>query len=110
MSEEICVLTKEQARRMLPDGETIHTFYSTSLALIGADWSKGDILASIDDHDCEIGGLECQRFNHGLVIHTQPGPLFVECKKGFDYKAMENEVLSTQRPVEGNSTGDGGKT
>lgn len=105
MSKEVCVLTKEQARRMLPDDETIHTFLSNGLALLGADWSKGDILAAIEDHVCEIGGPECQRFNHGLVIHTQPGPLFVECQKGFDYQSMENEVLANQKPVEGNSTG-----
>lgn len=62
MSEERCELTKEQARRMLPDEETIHTFYSVGPALIGADWSRADIFAAIDDHLCEIGGPECQRF------------------------------------------------
>ena len=90
---------------MLPDGEDIHTFYSTALALVGADWNRADILAAIDLHNCEIGGPECRRFNHGLVIHTNPGPLFVECKKGFDYDGFEKEVLGSVQPVEAMSTG-----
>jgi hypothetical protein len=85
-------LTKEQAVSMLPDGDTIHTFLSNSIALIGADWDRIKIIKAIADCKCEIGGEACKAMNHGLVVHAGDLPLFVECKKDFDYDAFELRV------------------
>jgi hypothetical protein len=92
MSEDKCLLTAEQAIAMLdPTAEEIHTFRSTSMVLIGAHWGRKDLIEEIESA-CgrEIGGEQCQRKNHGLVIWTEPNhPLFVECREGLDYESME---------------------
>ena len=91
MTDDRAILTTEQALSMLPEGERIHTFRTNPLALLGADWDREDLIAAIREGQCEIGGEACQNFNHGLVVWTGDNPLFVECKKGFDYKAFEAE-------------------
>ena len=35
-------LTVEQAESVLPDGDSIHTFFNTGFGLLGADWSRKD--------------------------------------------------------------------
>lgn len=53
MSErERTILSKEDAIKMLPDGENIHTFRNSTMMLIGADWSRDDIMRSIGFQDC----------------------------------------------------------
>ncbi|MBN3380927.1 hypothetical protein, partial [Clostridium botulinum] len=39
-----CVLTKEEVLKMLPNKDYIHTFRDSAISLIGADWSKKEIL------------------------------------------------------------------
>lgn len=95
MSDDPIILSKEQALSMLGDGETIHTFRSTGLALFGCDWSREQIVEAINENECELGGPACQKMNHGLAIHVDGSPLFVECKKGFDYAEFETQVSST---------------
>lgn len=97
MSNERVVLNKDQALSMLQDGDEIHTFRSQGSVLIGADWSRASILEAIEQNECEIGGETCQAMGHGLVIHAN-GPLFVECKQGFDYAAFETQVLAESSP------------
>jgi len=83
-------LTAEQAISMLPDGDSIHTYrFAHFGVLIGADWSREKLVEAINDHKCEIGGDQCKAVNHGLVVHIGDDPLFVECKKGFDYEEFE---------------------
>lgn len=89
MSGEKIILTTEQALSMLPDGDSIHTFRSTGMALIGCDWEREDLEETIRESQCEIGGDQCQAFNHGLVVWTsETEPLFVECREGIDYEAF----------------------
>ena len=71
------VLTPDQAISMLADGNSIHTYRSHPMALVGADWDRSKI----------ING--CKSMNHGLVVHVDGSPLFVECKEGFDYDEFE---------------------
>lgn len=94
MSDERIVLSKEQALSMLGDGESIHTFRSRGLVLLGCDRSRENIEDFIEDFECELGGPACQGMNHGLVIHIDGEPLFVECREGFDYQKFESEVLT----------------
>ena len=44
MSGKRLYLTKEQALSVLPDKEEVHTFYNVPPTLIGADWSKDEII------------------------------------------------------------------
>ena len=98
MSNERIWLTKDQALSMLGEGETIHTFRTPGTGLmVGCDWSRQNIISAIEDedNDCELGGPMCQRMNHGLIVHVD-GPLFVECREGFDYTAFEFELTASQ--------------
>lgn len=89
MSDDRVFLDKEQAVSMLdPDSPFIHTVRDSGPCLVGADWSREDILAAIQNRDCELGGTACRAMNHGLVIHTG-GPLFVRCRDDIDYSEYE---------------------
>lgn len=81
-NQEICKLTYDDAVAMLPDGDTIHTFRSTPIALIGCDWDRKDLLSAIRDGDPQLGGQACTAMGHGLVIYAGGEPLFVETKSG----------------------------
>lgn len=103
MSNERIVLTKKQALSMLGDGDHVHTFRNPGLGMmIGCDWSLENIISAIEDNDCELGGPMCQSMNHGLIVHID-GPLFVECRKNFDYAAFE---LALTTPQEAKAAGD----
>ena len=99
MSEDKVFLTAEQAESILVDGDNIHTFRSSTFTLIGADWSRKEIIkAIIQAHirgadNLEIGGEQCKRMGHSLVIWTSDNnPLFVECDKVKSQK-LEDELL-----------------
>lgn len=93
---EKITLTKEQALSMLGEDEQIHTFRSTAVAMIGCDWKRSSIVEAISANECELGGPSCISMNHGLVIHVDGSPLFVECKKGFDYAVFLPEVADQE--------------
>ena len=78
-------LTVHEAIEMLPDLDMIHTFRGAPGCLLGADWTRDDLLKAIRDCKCEIGGETCQAMNHGLVVWVDSDPLFVECKEGIEY-------------------------
>ena len=82
--EEKIFISSKEAISILLDGEDIHTFRNSSFMLIGCDWRRQDILDLLKEHDgnIEIGGEQCQRMGHGLVVYTSPAdPLFIECDK-----------------------------
>lgn len=89
---ERITLSKEQALSMLGDDEHIHTFRSTAVAMIGCDWKRSSIVDAINANECELGGPMCLSMNHGLIIHVDGSPLFVECKKEFDYAEFEKQI------------------
>ncbi len=91
MDEQRAILTPEQAKAMLPEGDEIHTFRSyVPGVLLGADWGRDALVEAIDAADTlEIGGPACRNVNHGLVVWTGNDPLFVECRDGMDYEAAE---------------------
>lgn len=89
------MLTPEQAKSVLLDDESIHTFRSGRGIMIGADWSRKSILEAIDNNadKIEIGGPGCKRTGHGLVVWTSDtDPLFIECNKA-KLEALETELL-----------------
>lgn len=40
MADKKIYITAEQAISVLPDGDSVHTFYNPGFGLVGADWSK----------------------------------------------------------------------
>ena len=65
-------LTKEQAISVLPDGETVHTFYNFGFGLVGADWERDDILDKIEKSDIvELAGQGARGMGHGICAYNK---------------------------------------
>ena len=76
-------LTVEQAESVLPDGDSIHTFFNTGFGLLGADWSRKDIrdrLRSVNR--IEICGDNAKKLGHGICAYnvgcSHDSVLFIE--------------------------------
>jgi hypothetical protein len=82
-SDDIQLLTYDEAVALLPDGERIHTYLDGGIALIGADWDRADILALLETTDRrEVTGPEAQSAGHGLAAFRADGtPVFIETRK-----------------------------
>ena len=80
-------ITSEQAESLLPKGNNIHTFYNMPFGLIGADWSREDIIDKLNTADkIEITGETARNMNHGLAVYNddvkvQSEILFIETDK-----------------------------
>lgn len=77
-TDERAPLTLDQAVAMLPDRDHIHTFRSTGMALIGADWPREKLIDAIRDYGSELSGPASTRMGHGIVLMDDKGPLFIE--------------------------------
>lgn len=77
-------ISADEAIELLPEGEYIHTFRESGLALIGADWLREEIIELIRKSDClELTGEAARSMGHGLAIYDhdakmQSDILFVE--------------------------------
>lgn len=77
-------ITAEQAISVLPDGDTVHTFYNPGFGLVGADWSKEDITDKLRRSDIiELTGPAARGMGHGICAYNkdtkcQSDILFVE--------------------------------
>lgn len=81
MSDKKVFLTKEQAISLLPETDDIHTFRNGAGIMIGCDWRRAkliELIESLPENSIEIGGSNCRRFGHGLVLWSD-GMLFIEC-------------------------------
>ena len=85
MSERL-VMPFEEAVAYLGDGDDIHTFRDgNGLALIGADWSRDELLAAMREApDIRITGPMAQAMKHGLFIVDSRGRLFIETTRRTD--------------------------
>jgi hypothetical protein len=61
-------LSREEAIALLPDGDDIHTFMAAGFALIGADWSREEVIEAIDKHGAELSGPVATGMNHGINL------------------------------------------
>lgn len=90
-------ITAEQAISVLPDGDTVHTFYNPGFGLIGADWSKADITDKL--HNCdiiELTGPGARGIGHGICAYNkdakyQSDILFIETDEA-RASALEKEL------------------
>lgn len=65
-------LTAEQAMSILPDRDSIHTFYNSASCLIGADWSRTDIVDKLRKSDViELTGELARRSGHGICAYNK---------------------------------------
>ena len=65
-------ITVQEAISLLPASENVHTFYNEPLALIGADWTKDEIIDEIRRADIiELTGEESRKLNHGIAIYKK---------------------------------------
>lgn len=74
-------LTPEVAEDLLPDGDTVHTFRQSGMALIGADWPKQRILERFRTHGVELAGEGARSMNHGICSYDDTGYLFIETRR-----------------------------
>lgn len=95
-NSKIVILTYDQAVSVLPDGDMIHTYYSVPNTLLGADWSRNDVLDVIRKGNPQIGGKMCRDSGHGLVVFTGTGPLFI--------KAMPDLIDELERNMGGDKS------
>lgn len=73
-------LTYDEALKLLPEGEEIHTFRSVPNMLIGADYQREPLLKKIKECGCELSGKIATATKHGIVLIDDNGPLFIETK------------------------------
>ena len=77
-------ITSEQAISILPGGDSIQTFYNPGFGLVGADWSRADIIDKLRSSDIiELAGKVAQRMGHGMCVYGkdtkyQSDILFIE--------------------------------
>ena len=67
MSDEI--ISKENALKMLPAGDTVHTFRNGGNILLGAEWDKKDILNLFDKFEIVLAGENAKALNHRLAVN-----------------------------------------
>lgn len=65
-------ITPEQAISVLPDGESIHTFYNPGFGFVGADWSRSDIIDKLHKSEIiELTGPAARKMNHGICAYDK---------------------------------------
>lgn len=79
MSDKIFI-TPEQAISLLNEGDSIHTFRNPNGMLMGADWSRKEIIKALRSNPTgiQIGGEICRQMKHALIIEDAHGYLFIE--------------------------------
>ena len=82
-SEDIQLLTYDEAVALLPDGDRVHTFLDGGIAIIGADWRRSAVLELLEATDRrEVTGPAAQGYGHGLAAFRADGvPVFIETRK-----------------------------
>ncbi len=77
-------ITVDEAINLLPEGDYIHTFFNMPFGLLGADWSREDIINKFKSSDkIELTGEQARSLGHGLAVYNndtkkQSEILFVE--------------------------------
>lgn len=66
-------LNYDEAVSLLPDGDDIHTFKNAPFGLIGADWSREDILNKLKEADIaiELTGEQAKSMKHGMCAYNK---------------------------------------
>lgn len=62
-------LELEEAMKMIPNTDTIHVFRNPNGMLIGADWSREEVIDLIKQYGAELSGEQATRMGHGLAVN-----------------------------------------
>lgn len=80
---ERVTLTYDQAVALLPDGDTIHTYMDSGIALVGADWTRDSVLKLLATGRPELSGPAATAMKHGIVAWRPDGEhVFIETSTG----------------------------
>ena len=81
MSDERVFLSFDEAVKMLPDGEYIHTFRNPAVGLVfGSDHDRTELLEKMKKSVLELSGEAATAMKHGLCLIDETGPLFIATK------------------------------
>ena len=81
MTDDAVLLSYDVAVALLPEGERIHTFLDSGIALLGADWDRDQVLDLLRTTDRrEVTGLAAQAMRHGLAAFRGGEPVFIETR------------------------------
>jgi len=69
------------AKKMLPNKSNVHTFRQSGFMIIGADWTKKNILKKMKSGNIEMTGGMAKSMDHGLAVCDDRGYLFIETIK-----------------------------
>ena len=80
------ILTFAEAVKLLPEGDTIHTFFNLPNILVGANWSIAEVLNKLGEEGVriELTGEKARETGHGMCVHPnkdtyyQSDILFIE--------------------------------
>ena len=81
--DQVVLLSYEEAVALLPDGDQVHTFLDSAVALLGADWEREAVLDLVRTTDRrEVTGSQAQAMHHGLAAFRPDGiPVFIETRQ-----------------------------
>lgn len=99
-------ISAEQAISLLPEGDEIHTFYNMPFGVLGADWSRQDVIDKLNESDkIEITGEMARSMKHGIAVYNddtkrQSDVLFIETDENkldafdpIERNKMDKEIL-----------------
>lgn len=95
-------ITYDEAVSILPDGEYVHTFINGGFGLMGADWSKEEILDKMNRSEViELTGKQARSMNHGMCAYNksakrQSDILFIETNEE-KLSELERKYDDTER-------------
>ncbi len=66
------IITYEEAVGVLPNEDFIHTFRNANFGLIGADWSRAEILDKLNNSEIiELTGETARGMGHGICAYNK---------------------------------------
>ena len=77
------IITYEEAVGVLPNEELVHTFCNANFGLLGADWSRAEILDKLKNSEIiELTGKTARSMRHGICAYNKDAQyinvLFIE--------------------------------
>lgn len=72
------ILSFVEAVKLLPEGDTVHTFYNLPNMLVGADWSIAEVLKKLGEEGVriELTGGKAKETGHGMCVHPNKGTYY----------------------------------
>ena len=72
MADDRKILTFDEAMALVPEGDAVHTFSNPAPGvMVGADWSRQQIIDAIRQNGAELAGATARNFGHGLCLVGQ---------------------------------------